>query len=102
MVTALWFDEKQKKFCAFVKYYDLSNQLREMTMDVTDDWVIDSTYGAVLTKKLMDHAENDRFLLPPTDAQGALATIKVNDDKVLRVKYIPETFQHETDQEGKL
>ena len=69
-------------------------------MDVTDDWVID-TYGPALTKKLMDHAENDRFLIPPTNAQGALATIKVNDDKVLRVKYIPETFQNETNQEGK-
>ena len=63
------FDEKQNKFCALVKYYDLRDELKELSMEVTDDWVI-NTYGLVVTKKLMDHVENDGFLLPPMDAHG--------------------------------
>ena len=74
-----------------VKYYDLRNELKELSMEVTDDWVI-NTYGLVVTKKLMDHAENDGFLLPPTDAHGTLATVKVNDDKDVRLKFVPASF----------
>jgi hypothetical protein len=33
-------------------------------------------------KKLMDRAENNHFLLPPMDAQGTLATIKINEDNI--------------------
>jgi hypothetical protein len=91
VVTALRFDEKQNKFFAMVKYYDLRDELKELSMEVTEDWVMD-TYGLVLTKKLMDRAENDGFLLPPTDAHGTLATVKVNDDKVVRLKFVPATF----------
>ena len=68
---------------------------------LTDDWVMD-TYGLVLTKKLMDRAENDGFLLPPTDAHGTLATVKVNDDKVVRLKFVPASFRSNQGKKGKL
>jgi hypothetical protein len=66
-----------------------------------NEWVL-NTYGERIMKKLMDRAENNHFLLPPMDAQGTLATIKINEDKVVRLKYVPENNKHITDKEGNL
>ena len=70
VVKALSYIEKGDKFLAMVKYMDLKNELQETVIQVTNEWVL-MTYGERLMKKLMDRAENNHFLLPPMDAQGA-------------------------------
>ena len=70
-------------------------------IQVTNDWIL-MTYGERLMKKLMDRTENNHFLLPPMDAQGTLAMIKINEDKVVQLKYVPEIYKHAIDKEGNL
>ena len=82
VVKALRFDVKDEKFLAMVKYIDLSDHAQENVIHAMNEWVLDS-YGETLMKMLVDRAENKQFLLPPTDAQGTPATIKINNDKVV-------------------
>ena len=89
VVKAMRFDASQEKFMAKVIYVDTHDQVQENVMHVTNEWVLD-TYGETLMKKLMDRAQNNQFLLPPTNQQGSLATVKINDDKVVWLKYLPE------------
>ena len=51
-------------------------------------------------EKLMDRAQNDQFLLPPTNDQGMLATVKINEDKVVRLKYVPAKNKEVNDDDG--
>ena len=83
VVKALRYNEKGDKFLATVKYIDSSNTPQETVINVMNEWVL-NTYRERVMKKLMDRAENHHFLLlPPTNTQGTLATIKINEDKVV-------------------
>ena len=101
VVTALRYDEKENKFIVMVKYIDMSNNIQEIALIVADGWVLD-TYGKWIMRKLIDRAENNRFLLPPKNAQGSLPIIKINEDKVVRLKYVPDIYDHVTDEDGKV
>jgi hypothetical protein len=97
VVKALRYRAKDKQFVAQVHYKE-GTRLVEEKITVSDDWVID-TYGKELAKKLIDHEENNEFIMPVT-ADGRLATIHVDERKITRVKYIPPKYVHETDARG--
>ena len=97
VVKALRYDAKQKQFVAKVSYQK-EKTVKEQHMILADDWVID-TYGKELAKKLIDHGEHEGFLLP-LDKDGKLATFKMDDRNIIRVKYVPPTFVHQYDKES--
>jgi hypothetical protein len=88
---------KDKQLVAQV-HYKKGTRLLEEKLTVSDDWVIDM-YGKELAKKLIDHDENNQFIMPITE-DGRLATITVDERKITRVKYIPPKYVHETDARG--
>ena len=90
--------QRRINFLAKVSYVDTRDQVQEYTMHVTNDWVW-NTYGETLMKKLMYRAQNNEFLLPLTNAQGMLATVKINNDKVGWLKYVPEKIKEVKDGE---
>jgi hypothetical protein len=92
VVKALRYDAKQKQFVAKVSYQQ-EKKVKEAHMILDDDWVIDA-YGKELAKKLIDHGEHEGFLLP-LDKDGKLATFKMDDRNIIRVKYVPPTFVHQ-------
>ena len=92
VVKAMCYNAKEDKFFARVNFVDTRDQVQEYAMHVTNEWVW-NTYGETLMKKLMDRAENNEFLLPPTNNEGTLATVKINNDKVVRLKYVPEKIK---------
>ena len=89
VVKALRYDHIRDTFMAKVLYIDTRDNIQENIMPVTNEWVLDN-YDKAVMKKLMDREENQQFLLPPTNQQGSLATVKINEDKVVRLKYVPE------------
>ena len=99
-MKGLHYDVQDKKFVAKVVYEKGSKgKVVEQHMPVADDWVID-TYGKEIANKLMDHAKHQEFI----KAVGADIThtvIRIEQRNITRVKYIPPTFYHETDDAGK-
>jgi hypothetical protein len=98
VVKALHYRAKDKQFVAKV-HYKKGTCVIEDQMTVPDDWIID-TYGKDLANKLIDRAEHDEFILP-VDEDGMLVMIKVDQRKIIRVKYHPPKYVHKTDGRGK-
>jgi hypothetical protein len=86
VVKELRYSASGQQFVAKV-HYRRGTTVVEETMKVPDDWVID-TYGKELANKLIDREEHSNFILPVNE-EGMLATIQVDERKIIRVKYHP-------------
>jgi hypothetical protein len=96
-VSGLRYNAKEKIFVANVDYTKRNRVVREQ-INVSHDWVTD-TYGNDIAMKLMDH-ELDGEFIKPLNEQGALVTMKLDERKVIKLKYLPPTYIHGTDSHG--
>jgi hypothetical protein len=97
VVKALRYNAKEKQFVAKVSYQK-GKATKEEIMILADDWVID-VYGNDIANKLIDHGEHEDYILP-VDKDGKLATFKLDDRSIVRVKYVPPTFVHRYDEKS--
>jgi hypothetical protein len=99
IVKALRYRAKDKQFVAKV-HYKKGTKAIEDHMTVSLDWVID-TYGKELAKKLIDREEHQEFVVPVND-NGMLTVLKLDDRKIIRVKYCPATYGDIKDARGNI
>jgi hypothetical protein len=99
IVKALRYKAEDKTFVAKV-VYEKGGYVMNQLLIVPDDWVID-TYGKELTNKLMDRAEHHEYIQAVNDEDATLTVLKLDERKIIRVKYIPTTYVHRTDEWGK-
>jgi hypothetical protein len=97
VVKALHYNAKEQQFVAKVCYLK-GKATKEEIMILADDWVID-VYGKEVVNKLIDHGEHEDFILP-MDKDGKLATFKLDNHLIFRVKYVPPTFVHRYDEKS--
>ena len=93
-MKALHYNAAKKQFVAKVHYQKGTKELKEH-IPVSDDWVID-TYGKEIASKLIDREEHQEFLKPVND-DGMLTVVKLDERKIIRVKYLPPKFMHKYD-----
>jgi hypothetical protein len=97
VVCGLRYKGQEKRFVAQVKYTK-EKKLTMIEMFVMDDWVID-TYGKDLANKLIDREKHCEYIQPLRE-DGTFAKVKVDDRTIMRVKYYPPKYFHETDKDG--
>jgi len=95
VVKALRYRAKDKQFVAQV-HYKKGTRLLEEKLTVSDDWVID-TYGKEIASKLIDRDKHQEFIKPVND-DGMLTVVKLDERKIIRVKYLPPKFMYKYDE----
>jgi hypothetical protein len=91
IVHALSYNPKEKIFVAKVRYTK-GEDVKNETMNVTDDWVLD-TYGKNIANKVIHCTENESFITS-LNQNGELATVKVDDRRICGLRYHPPKFRH--------
>jgi hypothetical protein len=88
VVKGLRYSMMDKKFVAQYHYLQKVGMIKEGIMTVTDDWVFD-TYGKEIAQMIIDRGQHREFITP-LDAKGQLVMVPFEDQKITRVKYVPE------------